>query len=164
MNKALIVFYSFSGNTQKVADALKQELSASYEVNMQRLEAVDESASFFGQCVRAFMKKEAGIKEENISFDVSGFDLVVLGTPVWAFGMAPAMRTYISKCRGISGKKVIIFSTYGSGAGKDKCVREMASLLEKKGAAKINSLLIQQANVNNRQLVSEQLGKALQNG
>ncbi len=40
------------------------------------------------------------------------YDLVVLGTPIWAWSPTPAIRTYISQNNNLSGKKVAIFYTF----------------------------------------------------
>ena len=41
------------------------------------------------------------------------YDLVVLGTPIWAWAPTPAIRTYISK-NSLAGKKVALFYTFDS--------------------------------------------------
>lgn len=143
MKKAAVFFYSYSGNTKKVSSVLQKELAASYQTDMIEIQALDEPDSFLRQCLRALKKKQAQIKE-NISFNVKDYDLIALGTPVWAFAMAPAMRTYMTKCSGFESKDIIVFATYGSGVGKNKCLNEMAAIAEGKGAGRVRRLLIQQ--------------------
>lgn len=156
MKKAAVFFYSYSGNTKKVALVLQKELSAQYQVDIGRIEALDEADSFFGQCMRALRKKQAVIGV-NISFDISDYDLIALGSPVWAFGMAPAMRSYMNKCSGFESKDIIVFATYGSGMGKDRCVREMAATAVSKGAGRVRRFLIQQNDTANVQLISSRI-------
>jgi len=161
MAKAIVVYYSYSGNTHKVSGLLKDELSgASYQTELLRLKPLDESSSFLGQCKRSFLKKEASLGN-NLTFDVSGYDLVALGTPVWAFGMAPAMRTYFNKCSGLTGKKVVIFVTCGSGAGVGKCVKEMISISQAKGASDTRSFIISQSRLSDEEKVTEQIRESL---
>ncbi len=160
MKKAAVFFYSYSGNTKKVASVLQEELSSQYQADISRIEALDEADSFFGQCVRALRKKQAMI-DVNISFDVSEYDLIALGTPVWAFGMAPAMRTYMNKCTGFESKDIILFATYGSGVGKDKCLKEMAAIAESKGALQVRQFLIQQNDTVNKQLIKSRIKEML---
>ena len=78
--KAIVIYYSYSGNTQKVADVLVDCLQWQYEVKALRLEAPDESKSFFGQAARALLHKKTKISPAEL--DLSGYDLICLGTPV----------------------------------------------------------------------------------
>ncbi len=162
MKKALVVFYTYSGNTEKVAQMLADELSARYETDTVRLEALDESGSFLKQCVRAFRKKPAHIKE-NVPFDVSAYDMIALGTPVWAFGMAPALRTYLQKSRGFAGKRAVCFTTYGSGAGKQKCINEVVEVLKDKGAGRVSTFSVQQGDISKKEILAAQLRESLGN-
>jgi len=162
MKKAIMVFYSYSGNTEKLAMILKEELSAEFKTDIFRLEALDESESFFGQAARAFLKKKAQIKD-NIKLDLAEYDLVCLGTPVWAFGPAPALRTYLNKCSGVKNKQVLLFASYGSGTGSAKCIRQMSDIVQKKGATAIKSFLIQQSDVTNRAKVTSVIKNVLNN-
>jgi hypothetical protein len=47
---------------------------------------------------------------------VSASDLVVIGTPVWAFKATPAINGAIASLKGCNGKKAVIFATCGSSA------------------------------------------------
>ena len=152
MAKAIIFFYSYSGNTKKVTKILQEQLSGKYNTDSVQIEAFDEPNSFFKQCVRAVRKKEAKINED-IASDLKEYDLIALGTPVWAFGMAPGLRTFINKCSGLDSKKIILFATYGSGVGKDKCLNEMEEIVKDKGAKDIKRFLVQQHDVLNADLV-----------
>lgn len=161
MKKAAVLYYSYSGNTKKTALVLQKELSSQYQADLIEIKALDESDSFFKQCMRALGKKQALINE-SIAFDLSGYDLIALGTPVWAFAMAPAMRTFMSKCSGLKEKDIIIFATYGSGAGKDKCLNEMAGIAKGKGAKAVRSFLLQQNDTLDEQKVKSRIKEILQ--
>jgi len=153
--KSLIVYYSYTGNTQKVAEALKGILSKKGEVDIFALEPEDESDSFFMQCVRAFRKKRASLKA--MPPDVSGYDLICLGNPVWAFAPVPAMNTYIDSLKDLTGKEALCFITYGSGTGADRCLDTMDAELKKKGASKVGNFKVQQGEVKDRDLVEKKI-------
>jgi flavodoxin len=140
--KSIVIYYSYSGNTKKVAGALAEALKARGEVEELELQALDESKSFFGQCGRAFQHKRAQIAD--VKTDLSGYGLICFGTPIWAFAPTPAMNTYLDKCGGINGKDVILFCTYGSGTGKEKCLDYMQKILADKGARGFKRFSIQQ--------------------
>lgn len=122
-----------------------------------RLIPLDESKTFLGQCRRAFMGVKADIKE--VQTDLSGYDLICLGTPVWAFGPAPAMNKYLGACSGLEGKKVILFITYGSGTGINRCYSKMEQGLRKKGVGIVSHLGIQQDKVDDMAYVNKEIDK-----
>jgi flavodoxin len=151
--RSAIIFYSYSGNTAKVAEVLHDELTSKGSADVFSLEPEDESDSFLGQCRRAFFKQKAKIKDTI--FDLSNYSLICFGTPVWAFGMAPALRAYIDKCSGLEGKSIILFTTFGSGTGNNKCLNEMQAILAQKGAKDFKRFSIQQFRVSDASGVSK---------
>jgi flavodoxin len=158
--KALIVYYSETGNTKKLAQAVGEYLhKEGWAVDERRLQATGEAKSFFGKCVRAFFRFKT--KVESTFVVVSPYDLVCFGSPVWAFGPAPAMNTYLDECVGLMGKKVLVFVTYGSGTGKDLCLRKMAGIIKKKEARKVTQLGIAGADIDKSALVQAEIRKAL---
>lgn len=156
--KSAIIYYSYSGNTKKVAEALAEHIKQKGEAEVIELKAQDESASFFGQAARALWRKRAEIVPEN--FDLSKYDLVCLGTPVWAFGPAPAMNTYLDKCFGLENKEIILFTTYGSGTGNNRCLNYMQDMLSKKGAGSFKRFSIQQFKVTDKEFILARMNDA----
>ncbi|MFH1678219.1 MAG: flavodoxin [Candidatus Omnitrophota bacterium] len=157
--KTIIIYYSYSGNTKSVADILAENLNCKYEVEILRLDALDESSSFFHQAARAFFHKEAKIS--SAEFDLSGYDLICMGTPVWAFGPAPAINTYLKKCFGLEGKEAVLFTTYGSGTGVNRCFNYMQGVLSKKGVKDFRRFAIQQARVSDKEFVNKIINESL---
>jgi flavodoxin len=154
--KAVVIYYSYSGNTKKVAEVLIEALKAKVgEVGQIQLLGLDEPKAFFGQCKRALWHKKAQI--QPVSFDLSIYNIICLGTPVWAFGPAPAINAYLDKCFGLKDKKVILFTTYGSGAGNNRCLDYMQGILSKKGAVNFSRFSIQQFKVNSKEFVLSEI-------
>lgn len=139
--KALITYYSFSGNTDKVANLFADVLRKRGEVVLQRLNPADEIKSFPMQCKAAFTGKRA-ILEGNVQFDLGQYDLLLIGSPVWAFAPTPPINTYLDKLSGLSGKRAIILLTSGSGAGVGRCFKNIRKTLESKGAVKVDEVNI----------------------
>lgn len=157
--EAIIVYYSYSGNTKKVADILAEYLRQKYAVRILRLEPRDESDSFFIQAARALFRRKAIIPA--VDFDLSDYDLICLGSPVWAFAPAPAMNTYLEGCFGLEGKPVVLFTTYGSGAGVGRCFNYMQRILYQKGAKDFRKFSIQQFKVNEKGFVNKVVSENL---
>jgi len=51
-----------------------------------------------------------------VNFDAASFDLIILGTPVWASSPAPAMKAFLSQTK-LSGKKIALFMCHAGGMG-----------------------------------------------
>lgn len=149
--KSIVIYYSYSGNTQKVAQILTELLAEKGEVEQIELRSLDEAKTFFGQAKRAFFRKRAVI--QPVSFDLSDYDLICFGTPVWAFAPAPAMNTYLDKCFGLEDKSIILFTTCGSGTGKERCLDCMQKILSKKGAKGFQRFSIAQVKVSDSEFV-----------
>jgi len=139
--KTLITYYSFSGNTDKVANIFADTLKVKGEVLLQRLKPVDEVTTFAAQCRAAFTKTRAKLAP-GVNFDASPFDLVILGCPVWAFAPVPAMNSYLDAVNGLHGKRVVVILTSGSGLGVSKCFKNIKGILHSKGASSVDEINI----------------------
>jgi flavodoxin len=157
--KSLIVYYSYTGNTEKAAHILKEVLSKKGEADIVGLHPEDESRSFFVQAMRAFRNKRAVLAQGP--FDVAEYDLICVGNPVWAFAPTPAVNSYIDNIRNLKGKDVVCFVTYGSGTGADKCLKKMKAALKDKGAFKFSSFKIQQGKVKDEGFVRGEIEKSV---
>jgi flavodoxin len=114
--KKLVVYYSFDGNTRFIAQAIAEEIGA----EVLELKTLDQTRPegfkkyFWGG--RQVMMKE---KPELLPFDkkIEDYDLIIIGTPVWAFSFTPALATFFSKVN-IRLKKIALFCCSGGGPGK----------------------------------------------
>jgi len=158
--KTLITYYSFSGNTDKVANIFADILRKKGEVVLQRLKPADEIKKFALQCKAAFMSERVVLKGD-VQFDIGQYDLLLIGSPVWAFSPAPSINTYLDKLSGSNGKRAIIFLTSGSGTGVGRCFKNMRKALEGKGASIAGEVNIPNRRQNDAGFVISSLEKAL---
>ncbi len=91
--KALVVYYSLSGDTRKIAEKLASKLDCDIE------EIVDKTKrsgfiGFIKSGYQAYRRKIVSI--EKPAENPADYDIVILGTPVWAGTITPAVRTYIT--------------------------------------------------------------------
>lgn len=142
-----------------MAQALSGYLSQNGEVAEIELKAKDEAGSFLGQCRRAFTRTRAEL--ESADFDLGAYDLICFGTPVWAFGPAPAMNTFLDRCLGIGGKEIVLFTTYGSGTGNNRCLNYMQGILTRKGAKSFQRFSIQQFKVKDKEFILSEINAAI---
>ncbi|OGS23338.1 MAG: hypothetical protein A2252_09450 [Elusimicrobia bacterium RIFOXYA2_FULL_39_19] len=113
--KILIVYYSRSGNTQRVSNDVAKELGADTE----KLTDKTSRSGFWGFITggRDAMKERETVIEP-VQKDPSKYDIVILGTPIWAGKMAPAIRTYINQNKTKISKTAYIITSGGTDAGK----------------------------------------------
>ena len=66
---------------------------------------------------------------EEISVDLSGYDRIVFGFPVWASNITPPLRTFIDeKSSEIKGKRFAAFACQ-SGAGAEKAFAKLTKCI-----------------------------------
>ena len=95
--KTLVVYYSRSGTTRKIAEALSEALSA----NIEEIVEANGRAVFFGyvrSLVEAIQKIPSAIAQSES--DLSSYDRVVIGTPVWAWSVSSPVRAYLMANKG----------------------------------------------------------------
>ena len=105
--KKLIVYYSFEGNTEFVANLIAQETQA----DILKLEPADETRpTGFMKYIWGGKQVFTKTKPELKPFDKNpmDYDLIIIGTPVWANTYAPALRTFLDK-QDICDKKIALF-------------------------------------------------------
>ena len=95
--KTLIVYYSRTGTTRRVAEELKTMLSADLD-EIKDHKGRGGPLGFLQSGMEA--KSSATPKIDDPTVDPSGYDLVVVGTPVWANCMSSPVRTYLTQEKG----------------------------------------------------------------
>lgn len=110
--KVLIAYYSYSGNTKRVAEKIQQL------TNGDIFEIVPKKAypNNYNDVVNlAKDEKQKDIKPElTDNGNVKDYDIIFLGTPVWWYTMASPVKTFISN-NDFSGKTIVPFCTHGGG-------------------------------------------------
>ena len=116
--KSLVAYYSRTGNTKTVAEAVADSLNADVEPI-----SSDTEGKGTGRLVmQALFKVQARIGQTTK--DPSLYDVVVVGTPVWAHTISSPVRTYLAKNKS-KFKSVAFFCTYG-GSGSERALRMVA--------------------------------------
>ena len=126
--KNLIVFYSLEGNTEYAADRLK-EITGADALKLVPVKAYADKgfAKFFWGGKSAVMAEKP--KLEPYSVDLSQYDRVIFGFPVWASNVTPPLRTFIEENRAsLAGMKVAAFACQ-SGGGAPKAFMRLADCI-----------------------------------
>ena len=119
----LIVYYSRTGHTRTIARELADALQADLE-EIRETKSREGMAGYISAGKDATLKKATPI--EPTSIDPNTYDLVIIGTPVWAFTMASGIRTWLTE-HGKNLKKVAFFATMG-GRGDERTFARMQEL------------------------------------
>ena len=107
--KTLVVYYSRSGTTKKIGDLI----AALLDCDCEEIFDAKNRKGLWGWITSgrdAMRKRLVPIKETRVN--PANYDLVVLGTPVFASKMAAPIRTYISQHKDRL-KKIALFCTAG---------------------------------------------------
>lgn len=119
----LVVYYSNSGNTKSVAEAVAAKCSGDIE-SIADLKKRQGGFAYLLAAIGSFLRQETQIKGPEKNPDQ--YELVVLGTPVWSWNLTPAMRSYIRQ-QSDNFSRVAFFCTEG-GAGEERVFKQMAEL------------------------------------
>ena len=124
--KILVVFYSRSGKTKKVANTISKILKCDKE------EIFDTKnrkgiPGFLSAGTDANLRRLTAIKE--IKNNPSLYDLVIIGTPIWSSNISTPIRTYLSLHKD-DFKKVAFFCTR-LGSDTEKVFVDMRNLSQK---------------------------------
>lgn len=126
MGKRLTAYFSATGTTKKLAQAIAEEGAADlYEIRpKQAYTEADlnwmnqKSRSSLEMADRTFRPEMAGD-----SVDISGYDEIFLGFPIWWY-VAPTIVNTFLEAHDFSGKKIILFATSG-GSGFGNTIKEL---------------------------------------
>lgn len=129
MADVLVVFHSRSGHCRTVAEALgrRRGWSLGEVVYLQGTQG-------YGRCARdALLRREPEIRYKGPS--PSGFDAVVLVSPIWCWRLSPPMRSFVRSVQGKAGNVAVVSCMGGSGAAN--AVAEVERLLQRPVIAKL---------------------------
>lgn len=133
--RACVIFYSYSGITRCVAEGIRNASGCDLiEVRTQK--PYSAFTAYTTGVLRSRKMACDPIEPEEI--DVSGYDFLIIGAPVWAGRPAPAINTAVRALSGCEGKMAVIFTTSSCDPGEalpllgkalaDRGVRVMAEI------------------------------------
>ncbi|TVP94568.1 MAG: hypothetical protein EA374_06640 [Acholeplasmatales bacterium] len=136
MKKSLILYYTYDGNTEKVARIIKNQLNC----DMESIKPIKEMQTkgfgkYFWGGTKVFMRKKP--KLMKIVSDIPSYDVLLIGTPVWAWTMAPPIVSLLG-LDSLKNKAVYFFYTHEGWPGKieekfQKLLNPSNQLIDSKG-------------------------------
>ncbi len=108
--KAIILYYSRSGHTEKVAKQIQSDL------NCDLLKIIPEESygNYIESCFRVMKERKKKVVPSFLTPipDLTAYDVIFLGYPIWAQDVPAFVADFIERCD-IKGKTIIPFATYG---------------------------------------------------
>lgn len=126
--KTLIVYFSLEGNTKYVAEKIKEKIDADLLKLVPKKAYHDRGfAKFFWGGKSAVMAEKPEL--EKVSVELSAYDRIIFGFPVWASNFTPPLRTFIDEhSDGLKGKRFAAFACQ-SGSGAEKAFGKLAKCI-----------------------------------
>ncbi|OAT16404.1 twin-arginine translocation pathway signal [Buttiauxella noackiae ATCC 51607] len=124
-SRVLVAYFSRSGNTRVIAGVIHRSLNTDqFEIEP----AMPYPEDYFQTVEHAKNERERGVKPalKNRVVDISRYETVYLGFPIWGTSVPPVVQTFLSS-HNLAGKLLIPFITHG-GYGKGDSDDILASL------------------------------------
>lgn len=159
-SRTAVVYFSRSGNTALAARHVAKRLDA----QLFSLEASDYKLGLGGL---AYAVKDANARRTNPellpditprTIDLTRFDTVWLGSPVWLYSPSPPIWAFVEHNR-FDGQRVVLFNTYNSHIGEAYIAKLKAKVMER-GAKSFEHRHVLRGRMT-QQLTSEQMLRAI---
>ena len=131
--KILIAYYSYSGNTKEVAEAIQKEIGGDlFEIKAEGTYP-DEYRPMTEQAKKEI---DAGFRPKLTTSvaDMAQYDIVFIGSPNWWGTITPQVSSFLESYD-LSGKTVIPFVTHGGG-GQQNTIADLTAQCK---GCKVNS-------------------------
>ncbi|MGQ9546841.1 MAG: flavodoxin family protein [Dehalococcoidia bacterium] len=147
--KSLVVYYSLTGKTKLVAQAIAEALNAALveirETTVRHIPLVYLTGSF-----AALMNR--GSKINPIDIDLRQYEKIFIGSPTWGSRPAPAINSFIYQTD-FGGREVIPFLTMGGNNAKG-ALANMAAKIRRNQGKVVGSFAITSYKVSDEEIVA----------
>lgn len=115
-SKKLIVYYTYTGHTKIIAEYIQKKLNCDilelkpvvpYSTNYQQVVDEEQNNSSSNEMPQI----------EKINVDLTKYNEIILGSPVWWYTITPVIRTFLKE-NDLSDKKVVPFATNAGWLGQ----------------------------------------------
>jgi len=148
--KPLVVYYSLTGKTKLVAQAIAEALNATL------LEITETKPRKPGPSIYAIGGLEAkmnkGSKINPIDVDLKQYETIFIGSPIWGSRPAPAINSFIYKTN-FEGRSIIPFFTM-AGDNSAKALANITAKIEKNQGKVAGSFAITSYEVSDEEIIA----------
>jgi flavodoxin len=129
-----IVIHSYTGNTLEVAQKIQDKfLENGKDVEIERVSMVGGDKP-----------RGKDINFETLP-DLEKYDALIFGSPVHAFSLSLAMKTYLEQIQSLKDKKIVLFVTKGNRfnwMGGNQAIKKMSKICQSKGGILLGTGII----------------------
>jgi flavodoxin len=120
--KAIVVYFSLEGNSKYIADKVAEFMGAD-TLRLQPLK--DYPKGNVSKFVWGGKSVVFGEKPKLAAYDFSAadYDVIIIGTPVWAGSFTPPIKTFI-RDNDLSKKKIALYACH-AGGGAEECFKKL---------------------------------------
>jgi len=148
--KPLLVYYSLTGKTRLVAQAIAEALNATLlEIKETKPRKLGPFVYLFGGFAATINR---GSKINPIDVDLKQHETIFIGSPVWNSRPAPAINSFIYQTN-FEGRSVVLFFTMG-GDNAEKAVANITAKIEKNGGKVGGSFAITSYKVSDEEIIA----------
>lgn len=131
MSKSLIIYFSITGNTKRVAQQMARKIGADlYQIDVENPYTSKDLEWIIPNCRANVEQKDSASRPAYHGKlpDISQYDTVIFGHPTW-WGIPPRIIYTVIEALDLTGKKVASFATSGGSTYSDAQI-EMDNLLK----------------------------------
>jgi hypothetical protein len=139
----LIAYFSYTGDTRRIAEAFLERLRTSYD--MDAVEIVPTRKRSYIHWLAYSFVPNSEVDIENAGTDLSRYDAILLGFPKWTFSCPPLNR-FIRTLTNLNKPKFYLFMTSG-GFDEQRFLDSLTHKLTKMGCNVAKSLTVKRKSV-----------------
>jgi flavodoxin len=148
--KSLVVYYSLTGKTKLVAQAIAEALNATLvEIKETKLRKPGPFVYVTGG-LAAIMNR--GSKINPIDVNVKQYERIFIGSPIWASRPPPAINSFIYQTN-FEGRSIIPFFTMG-GNNAEKALANITAKIEKRQGKVAGSFAITSYGLSDEEIIA----------
>jgi multimeric flavodoxin WrbA len=147
-----IVYHSHSGITRGVVEKIQQAVQGDL-IEVRPQQKYSSLTVVAKGCYRALRGLSDLVTPPEI--DVSGYDLIVLASPVWAGKPTPVMNGAIDALSGYQGKKVFVMVTCRDAKSGDQAILALNLRIEGKGMIPCGSCVLDSRQVSDDTCITD---------
>jgi flavodoxin len=151
----LVLYYSRNGNTE----AMAREIARRFQGDIIKLRAESYTLDFQGWInanLDAWNQNPAVI--DPVTIDISKYNLIILGSPIWYFRPAPPLWTFVEK-NNFQGKAVVLFNTFNSRFKLEE-IHKFQKLIDNKGGRFLDHVYVRRGRIFNQMSGNELIKKS----
>ncbi len=141
--RLLVAYYSYTGNTKRIAQVLADRLRNFFDVEI--VEILPTRRRWYLHWLAYSFVPDSEVEIENPEVELSQYDVVLLGFPKWTFSCPPLNR-FVRKLRSLNKPRFYLFMTCG-GFDEQRFLASFTCKLARMGCNITGSLAIERKQI-----------------